>query len=263
MDVFLVRQPIFDRQENVFAYEILRRSHPPDSVEYSMMEPAATGTIVDAVLIAELNRITRGRKAFIQCSADSITAGPELQLPAPMMVIEVLEEVQPDDLFIESCKRLKDAGYQLTLGDFALKLENMHPILDLVDFIRIDFQELSTTEMKTNIGRAVSGEIKLLANGVETREDFKLALDAGCAYFQGDFFNQAVIISTKDIPSYKLNHLRILYELARDDLDFVALETVIKRDVSLSYKLLNCVNSVFFGVRSKVFRCWTQLWADQ
>jgi len=74
-----------------------------------------------------------------------------------------------------------------------------------------------------------------------------------CSFsFQGNFFSKAVIISGKDLPSYKLNHLRILHELNRDDLDFEALETVIKRDVSLSYKLLNCVNSVFFGVRPSV-----------
>jgi len=87
---------------------------------------------------------------------------------------------------------------------------------------------------------------------VDTREEFQLALDAGFDYFQGSFFNKPVVIPNRDIPAYKLNQLRILHELNRDDLDFGSLEKVIKQDAALSYKLLTCVNSVVFGVRPTV-----------
>jgi c-di-GMP-related signal transduction protein len=252
MDVFLIRQPIFDRRQNVFAYEILCRSQQADCVECSAGQPAAPSTIANALLLIGLQRISSGKKAFIGCSPTVITADLEAHLPAPMVVIEVLKAAEPDGLFVDSCTRLKAAGYQLSLGEAALRQDSMARMVDLVDFVKIDFSKFATADGRSGDVRAFAPGARLLAHGVETREAFRLALDAGHDYFQGNFFSQAEIISSRDIPSYKLNHLRILHELNRVELDFAALETVIRRDVSLSYKLLNCVNSVFFGVRSTV-----------
>ncbi len=252
MDVFLVRKPIFDRQQSVFAYEILYRAQQPSSVESPFNQAVTSIPDTDTVLYPELHRITRGRKAFIRYGAEALPTDCEALLPAPMVIVEILEEIDPVAMFIESCRKLKAAGFQLALGDFTLRLDSTHPLLDLVDFIKIDFSERGTPEIKPVIDRIASRGIKFLAHGVETREDFKSAMDAGFNYFQGTFFSKAVVINERDIPGYKLNHLRILHELNRDDLDFGALEKVIKQDAALSYKLLTCVNSVVFGVRPAV-----------
>jgi c-di-GMP-related signal transduction protein len=252
MQVILVRQPIFDHQQNVFAYEILYRAEQRDSADGSVPLPAAISTSTDAALLLGLNRITRGKKAFIRCSAHTNITDVDVGLPANMVVVEVLDEVELDDRFIDACKGLRAAGYQLALGDFALRLDPMHPVFDLVDFIRVDQGKLSHADRMTTVDRTTVGRIKLLAHGVDTADEFQLALNAGCAHFQGNFFRYPEVISGKDIPSYKLNHLRILHELHRDDLDFAAMESVIRQDVALTFKLLNCVNSVFFGVRPTV-----------
>jgi len=169
-----------------------------------------------------------------------------------MVIVEILEEIEPAAVLIESCRKLKAVGFQLALGDFALALDSTHPLLDLIDFIKIDFSERPAPEIKVVIDRIAARGIKFLAHGVDTREEFQLALDAGFDYFQGSFFNKPVVIPNRDIPAYKLNQLRILHELNRDDLDFGSLEKVIKQDAALSYKLLTCVNSVVFGVRPTV-----------
>jgi c-di-GMP-related signal transduction protein len=251
MDVYLVRKPIFDRRQQVMAYEILGRAQSSDSEEISLTSPPSC-VIADVVLLIGLDRITRGKKAFIRCDPNAVTEEMKTQLPPSRVVIEVLGQKQIDDPLIASCKRLKDAGYELALGDLALGPDGMQQIFDLVDFFRIDFGTSPARVTKNFLEQAASAGVQLLACGVENRADFKLALESGYAYFQGSFFSKAEIISGKDIPGYKLNHLRMLNELSRDDLDFGALETIIKRDVSLSYTLLNCVNSVFFGVGTTV-----------
>jgi c-di-GMP-related signal transduction protein len=252
MDVFLVRKPIFDRQQSVFAYEILYREQQTRSVESPLHQTEASSPETDTVLHPELHRITRGRKAFIRYGSGVLPTDSESLLPAPMVIVEILEDIDPGVVLIDSCQKLKAAGFHLAVGDFALALDSTHPLLDLVDFIKTDFNQRSTSEIKPVIDRIASRGIKFLAHGVDTREDFKLALDAGFDYFQGSFFNKAVVIPNRDIPAYKLNHLRILHELNRDDLDFGSLEKVIKQDAALSYKLLTCVNSVVFGVRPTV-----------
>jgi EAL and modified HD-GYP domain-containing signal transduction protein len=252
MDVFLVRKPIFDRRQSVFAYEILYREQQAHSQEGPLQQMAALSPATDAVLHPELHRITRGRKAFIRYGSGVLPSDSETLLPAPMVIVEILEELEPAAVFIESCRKLKAVGFQLALGDFALALDNTHPLLDLIDFIKIDFSERPDPEIKVVIDRIAAHEIKFIAHRVDTREEFQLALDAGFDYFQGSFFNKPVIIPNRDIPAYKLNQLRILHELNRDDLDFGSLEKVIKQDAALSYKLLTCVNSVVFGVRPTV-----------
>jgi c-di-GMP-related signal transduction protein len=251
MDIYLVRKPIFDRQQQVIAYEILGRAQLPDSEEISLTS-LPTCVAADVVLLIGLHRITRGKKAFIRCDPNAVTEEMKTQLPPSMVIIEVLGQDQPDDLLVAACKRLKDAGYRLALGDHVLGPAGRQQVFDLIDFLRIDFGASHSTVSKTLFDQAAARGIQLLASGVESRADFKLAMDSGYACFQGSFFSRAEIISGRDIPGYKLNHLRMLHELSRDDLDFGALETIIKRDVSLSYTLLNCVNSVFFGVGAAV-----------
>ncbi len=252
MDVFLLRKPIFDSRQNVFAYEVPCRTHRPSSAKSPSDAAPPTENAADALLHYGLERITRGKKAFIRYRADAFIAGYEAQLPAALVVIEFLDEFDLTAAFIESCRRLKNTGFQLAAGEFALKLKNAHPLLDLIDFIKVDFTTRETADSKIPSDRMASLGIKLIAHGLDTREDFQRALNSGFNYFQGSFFSKAVMTPGKDIPSYKLNHLRVLHELNRSDLDFGALEEVIRRDAALSYKLLTCVNSVFFGIRTTV-----------
>ncbi|HBD07327.1 MAG TPA: hypothetical protein DCZ69_03620 [Syntrophobacteraceae bacterium] len=252
MDVYLVRKPIFDHRQSVFAYEILYRTQPPTSAESSRNESVATTPETDAIFHPELQRITRGRKAFIRYDSDALAADCKSLLPAPMVIVELVEEMEPVTVFIDSCQRLKDAGFQLAMGDFALQWESTNPLLELVDFIRIDFSQPGVADIQDAMQRIASRGIKFLAHGVDTREDFEAAQEAGYDYFQGGFFGKPATATSTEIPGYKLNHLRILHELNRTDLDFSALERVIKQDAALSYKLLTCVNSVAFGIRPTV-----------
>jgi c-di-GMP-related signal transduction protein len=161
MDVYLVRKPIFDRRQQVMAYEILGRAQSSDSEEISLTSPPSC-VIADVVLLIGLDRITRGKKAFIRCDPNAVTEEMKTQLPPSRVVIEVLGQKQIDDVFIASCKRLKDAGYELALGDLALGPDGMQQIFDLIDFFRIDFGTSPARVTQGLLEQAASAGIRLV-----------------------------------------------------------------------------------------------------
>ncbi|MBW2053690.1 MAG: HDOD domain-containing protein [Deltaproteobacteria bacterium] len=159
--------------------------------------------------------------------------------------------MEPDEEVEAACKKLKEAGYMLALDDFA-DHEDYASLLSMADVIKVDFLTTGVEERKSLVERYGSRDIKMLAEKVETRDEFKQALELGYSYFQGYFFSKPVIISDKDIPTFKLNYLRLLQEVSRPDFSFDRVEDIIKSEVSLSNKLLKYLNSAFFGFRTEI-----------
>jgi EAL and modified HD-GYP domain-containing signal transduction protein len=199
-----------------------------------------------------LDRVTSGKKAFINFTQRLLLNGIGFNLPKDLIVIEILEDVVPDKDLIQVCSKLRAAGYMLALDDFVLANDALKPFLEMVDILKVDFRENSDLEKRIIAENLTGTRIKLLAEKVETRAEFNLGLEAGYEYFQGFFFQKPEIIPGKDIPGYKLNHLKLLQEVNREDIKYDALSETISRDVSLSYKLLNYINSAYFGMRQQV-----------
>jgi c-di-GMP-related signal transduction protein len=248
MEIFVSRQPIFDRQQEVVGYELscAKRSDPFQGYRASLNE------IGNTLLLIGLNRITGGKQAFIPVLGDLLLHDAGLSLPEALLVIEILEEVEPAEMLVETCRKLKEAGYRLVLGDFIIGNKNLSALLELVDIIKVDFTDSTPERRKTAIADTNHGKIRRLADRVGTREEFQEAYDAGFDLFQGFFFSKPAVVTGRDIPGYKLNNLKILNEVNRKDIDFADLEKVIRQDVTLSYKLLNFINSAFFGLRYDV-----------
>lgn len=250
MDIFVARQPIFDRRQRVYGYEILYRSRAGGAYDSVDGDRASLSVIGNAILLIGLQNITGGKKAFINFTKNLFLDEIGLNLPKELVVIEILEDVEPSEKLMLACKKLREAGYMLALDDFVVSLEQLVPLVDLVDIVKVDFKG-STDEEKRSIARRMLPKgVKLLAEKVETREEFKLALNAGYTYFQGYFFSKPEIVPGRDLPAYKLNHLKILQEVNRRDMEYGALEKAIKQDVSLSYKLMNYINSAYFGLHN-------------
>ncbi len=244
MDIFLVRYPIFDKQQKIFGYRIRRRS--AFSAETSL--DSEKMLMESALLLSNLNKLTRGKKAFIDVTR-SLFQDEKIahSLPKEHVVLEVLEGFGAARSLIDSCKRLKADGYVLALGSFVLRDDIFEPLRELADIINIDCKRARSEEMRNPNDALSRRGADLLAEGAESREDFQLALEAGCAYFQGSFFKKPVLIPRKDIPGYKLSYLRLLHEVNREDIDYERLEKIVKQDVSLSYKLLNYMSSAYWG----------------
>lgn len=251
MEVFIARQPIFDKKLNVIAYELLYRNGNNNYYDFPNGDKATTELISNSLLTIGLDIITNGKKGFINFTENLLQNETALLLPKNKICIEILENVYPSKDIINACIKLKKLGYILALDDFVLKPQYL-PFLDLVDIIKVDFKISSVKERKNIINIIGSNKIKFLAEKVETQEEFHEALDSGYSYFQGYFFSKPAVLSAQDVPPMKLNQIRMLKELNQPDIDFNEIENIIKMDVSLSYKLLKFINSADLGLKTEI-----------
>lgn len=252
METYLARQPIFDHQQRVFAYEMLFRSGlTSNSYDGTNQNHAASKVIADCCSMLGPQSVTNGKRAFINVTRDTLLSDYVSLLPKEVAVVELLETVTPDEAAIAACQRLKQQGYLLALDDFIYS-EGYRPLVELADIIKVDFLTTSRGMQAELAQQFAPRGIKLLAEKVETREVYEDAVKMGYAYFQGYFFCKPEIIARKDVPGFKMNYFRILQEIQRPELDFGEIENIIKRDVALSYKFLRYINSASFSLRNEV-----------
>ncbi len=251
MEHFIARQPIFDTKGRVYAYELLFRSGLHNYFDCDDADHAAASVIANSNLLFNLDEMTGGTKAFINCTHTVLIKDLMTTLPRQQAVVEVLEDVEPDEKIIEACRRLKSLGYTLALDDFVYH-ENFEPLLELADIIKVDFLLSDVDEQERLAKTMIPRGIKMLAEKVETHEVYEHAKQMGYQLFQGYFFAKPVIISRKDIPTNKIQFLRILKDIHAQEVDFKKLALTIQSEVSLSYKLLKLINSAAFALRHKV-----------
>ncbi len=251
MDAFIGRQPIFDTNQQVFGYELLFRSGMNNVFTHTDPDQATSKVISDSFFLLGIPTLTGGKRAFINITRDVLLNEYVFLIPKESMVVEILETVEPDPEIIAACEKLKQAGYLLAVDDFVYD-EKYKPLLNLVDFVKIDFLATKGEGRKSLIEQYASSGIRFLAEKVENPEEHREALGLGYSYFQGYFFCKPTIISGKDIPAYKLHYLRILQVINRPEVDFKKLGEIIKNEISLSFKLLRYINSAYFGLRNKI-----------
>lgn len=251
MEFFVARQPIFNKQQKVYAYELLYRLGFNNFYDNPDGDQATTEVIANSFLLIGIEALTGGKRAFINFTQNLLKNEVPTVLPKELIAVEILEYMELNEEIIAACKKLKQLGYILVLDDFVYSVK-YKPLIELVDIIKIDFLQTPVKERMDIVQRIGSQRVKFLAEKVETREEFKQALKMGYSYFQGYFFSKPVILSGRDVPAHKLNYLQVLQEVNRPEFDFGRLDNIIKRDVSLSYKLLKYMNSAAFGFRTKI-----------
>ncbi len=251
MEQFIARQPIFDTKGRVYAYELLFRSNLHNYFDWDDPDQAAANVIANSNLLFNLNEMTGNTKAFINCTRRVLLEELMTTLPRQQAVVEVLEDIEPDEALIAACQRLKKMGYILALDDFVYH-KKFEPFVELADIIKVDFLLSSVKEQEWLAKVMIPRGIKMLAEKVETPEVYEHAKKMGYQLFQGYFFAKPVIISRKDIPTNKIQFLRILKDVNAQEVDFKKLAATIQSEVSLSYKLLKLINSAAFSLRHKV-----------
>ena len=251
MERFLARQPIFDRKQSVVAYELLFRSGLANLFPQVDGDHATKQVMADSFLLFGIENLTRQGKAFINFTQSLILDGYAELLPPDQTVIEILETMSPEPKVLKALGQLRKKGYTLALDDYIFQPEH-RPFLELVDIVKIDFRDIPREKrMALNRGLANRG-IKLLAEKVETQEEYQEALDSGFSLFQGYFFAKPILVSRKDLPGLKSHYLQIIKEINAPEISYDSLTDLVGKDVSLSFKLLQYINSAAFSLRNKV-----------
>ena len=249
--VFIARQPIFDRLNQVCAYELLFRSGPENVYPHADGDRATLSVIYNSLMVFTFQDLAGGKPAFINFTREALLNGHAYTLPVDQVVIEILETVEPDQHVLQACRKLRDAGYKLALDDVFCG-DQLEGFLDVADIVKVDLRAASADAQRELCRIAAVQRKQCLAEKVETREEYAASSDVGFDYFQGYFFSRPAMLSGTDVQTAQLQSLGVLKDSLRADLDTRRFETIIKRDVALTYKLLRYINAPAFAFRSKI-----------
>jgi len=241
---FVARQPILDRSQNVFGYELLFRNGVED---YFNADPElAARSTLDSSLLYGIGTICDKRRAFLNCTCEVLFKDLITLLPPHQTVAEILETVEPEDRVIAACKRLKAAGYLIALDDFAPNDPRI-PLVEFADIIKVDIRATRPEERAGMMRRFSSPTCKMLAEKLETPHEYRQARDMGFVYFQGYFFCRPEVVIGREVPASRLHYIRLLEMVSRREMDMRELEGMLKKEASICYRLLRYLNSPLFG----------------
>ena len=246
---YVARQPILNQRGLVHGYELLFRSGP--SAFFQGDGDLATRTMLDNAVMFGLGKLTGGLPAFFNCTAESLTKELVDVLPSSMTILEILETLEPTPCLIEACRKLKASGFRIALDDFTWKRE-LEPLVKLADYIKVDFLLTGAEERKVLIKRLKGESVALVAEKIETQEEYKQACSEGFTLFQGYYFCRPVLLENQQIPANRLSHIEILQLMRDESMDLTKLTQLVKRDASLTYRLLRLVNSPIYAFREQV-----------
>ncbi|MBN1567445.1 MAG: HDOD domain-containing protein [Acidobacteria bacterium] len=248
---FVARQPILDGHKNIFAYELLFRSSLENVFQSGLPDQASSSVLVSSLFLIGIQSITGGRRAFVNFTRNLLTQGYAAFLPPEQAVIEILEDVMPDSDIVDACEFLKKTGYILALDDYPLD-GRMDPLLPFVDIVKVDWLKTPPEVCRKLAHDLIPKGIRLLAEKVETHEQYRQAQEMGYSYFQGFFFCEPEVLTGRDIPTLQTNCMMLLREVNGDDPKLNAIERVLMREPSLCYKLLRYLNSAIFYFRGNI-----------
>jgi EAL and modified HD-GYP domain-containing signal transduction protein len=246
MDVFVARQPIFDVDKNIYAYELLFRSGMSNAFPDIDGETATSSLLSSSFFTVGIDKISGGKKVFINFTEQLLKQGTAEMFPAEKVVVEILEDVPATEDIVKCCLQLAQTGYTLALDDFVYD-KNLQPLIELAAIIKIDFRLTPMTRIKQLVHDLKEYDCQLLAEKVETYQEFEQALALGFTYFQGYFFSRPEVLRNKEITTSQLKIMQLICEVNGADFNIDKIEHLITQDVSTSYKMLNYLNSAYFS----------------
>jgi EAL and modified HD-GYP domain-containing signal transduction protein len=246
---YVARQPILDLQGKVYAYELLFRSG--NETVFSADGEFATRTMIDNTVLFGLEKLTGSLPAFVNCTAEALINEQVGLLPPRMTVLEILETVEPVPESIEACCHLKSLGFRLALDDFVWK-PSLEPLIKIVDYIKFDFILSGEAERRAMLSRLKGSPAALLAEKVETQQDYQRAIAEGFTLFQGYYFCRPTLLTRRKVPANQVSHIELLRLLQETPLDLPRASEAVKRDAALTYRLLRLVNSPACAMRQEI-----------
>lgn len=238
---YIARQPIFNVAKETIAYELLFRDGESNSFPNIDADEATSKLIMQHHLLLGVEKVTANKLAFINFSEETLLHQFPTSIRPDAMVIEVLETVAPSPELLSTLKFLQQKGYKVALDDHNFD-PKWDPFLPYISYLKVDIQQFNMLEISRYLKRLEQYNFILLAERVETAEQFEQLKLMGFTLFQGYFFARPEMLKHKQISSNKANLLALMTEAAAKNLNFEQLAEICQRDLSLSYKLLRFIN---------------------
>lgn len=235
MAVVVARQPIVDRALDVVGYELLYR--PSDTSAPQVDGEQMTANVVLGALAIGLESLVGDKDLFCNAGRGVLVGTTPVTLPPERTVIEVLESVVIDDETVQGCRDLVERGFRLALDDFVW-VEGAERLLELVDIVKLDLREVSREEIERLVGLCRTYDVRLVAEKVETDDDVEWARGLGFDLFQGYAIERPKLVHGETIPASTITHMQLAISLLTEDLDFDALEDILRREPGLVVQVL-------------------------
>jgi len=249
MFAFIARQPILDREKDVFAYELLFRDGKGGT--YPDLDTEKARYIANRFHTLGLDDISGEKTSFINFSTDTLISRFPTTLNPETVVVELAENPFTQSGLVEACKHIKQLGFKLAIDD-PMMLSGKHEIFPLIDIVKVDVSKGRYEQISKNIPRFLDSNIKLVAEQVDTHDDFSICRDLGFDLFQGYFFALPEARIQRQLPASKMNLVDLMGESSHADFDLNRINQIIERDAALSYLLLKFINNPLVNKRYKI-----------
>ena len=250
MSILVVRQPIFDKKLNLYGYE-LAVSGFPSPVSGKSDQNKALRFLDDGMNYFEMEQLAQGKPVFVQLSSELLVSDRLDVLRKSKTVFEVQDKVEPGAEVVQSYKRLKKLGYIIALDNFVY-----HPSLDprilLADIIKVDVRgqaALAGAKVASKFGMSTH---LLMASNVDDYAKYRQSLDLGFSLFQGQFYCELQDGANGEVKENKIVAFELLKELQNQLVGAERLEQIIQKDIVLSFKVIQYVNSAAFGFKTTI-----------
>jgi EAL and modified HD-GYP domain-containing signal transduction protein len=251
-DVFVARQPIYDSAMAVMAFELLYRPSPSET-KARIIDPrqATLEVISSAALEIGLDRLSGGQPVHINFPMELLVDVPDLPLPPNLVVIEVLEDVRAEPAVVEGIRKLRARGHRIALDDYSPQVSDPR-LLEYADIVKLEITHPPAAELAKLVKELKPRGVQLIAENVETPEDFESCVALGFTGFQGYFLQHPQTFRAKRVPSSRLSTLRLVASLSNEQYSIDEVELLISQNVSMSYHVLRCINSSYYSLPRKV-----------
>ena len=252
MSVFVARQAIFNRKQNVVAYELLFRNSAENFFPDIEEGQATARLIMENQLNLGTRHITSGKTALINIGPDSLKHNLCDFLPCKDVVIELLETIEPTDDNYQLCRELFHKNYKLALDDFVYN-DQWERFLKFIKLVKFDIAQTPLSDIAEIVEKLKQNKkIKILAEKIETQADYHQAHKMGFDYFQGYFFAKPTMHEQQDIDYNYALVVAIYAQVMKSSPDIKQISALFEADAALAYKLMRLINSGVFPIQSKI-----------
>ena len=247
MDSYIVRQAIVDTNQTALGYEILytdnhfKVEHTDDS--------SAANAIENFLSSMDSEKFLGGKIAFLTFTSNLLEKNIPKMFGVNNLVIQIEDSLITNPISQKLITKFKQTGYKIAVVDFEFA-PRFFGILDIVDYIKVNFSEPNQS-LQNIINIGTSFGKKVIAYNVETQEAYDLAKSLGCTYLQGSFVSEKMPAAIKKVNYVQSNFFLLMVAVTKDEPDIDEIETIISRDVSLTFSLLRLVNSAYFALRNR------------
>lgn len=249
MFAFIARQPILDSGKSVFAYELLFRDGKNGS--YPIHDEKKSKYIAEQFHPLGLDDICGEKSSFITFSSDTLISRFPTTLNPDRVIVELADPTDNTVALFEACQHIKQMGFKLAIDD-PMMVGTQHDIFPLIDIVKVDVSKTRFDTIEKQISRYHDANVKLVAEQVNTQDNFSVCVDLGFDLFQGYFFSQPEARILRELPASKMNVVDLMGESSNPNFDVKRISEIIERDATLSFLLLKFINNPTINKRHKI-----------